>query len=392
MPVGQPTPDQIITREVSFFSMDTNVLEGKHFDFKRGALNVLHAQRPDWMTLQLTEVVSREVTSHRMRELTDHHSKLNTAVSYLRRKADFDVSELETKIQSMLILDAAKVHFETQLQAFVAGMGGRILDIAGDTLAKEIFTRYFLQQPPFEFIKDKKSEFPDAAALLVLEQHAKNEGSMGVLISKDKGWHSFAKTSNHLFCVNTLEEFTAFFDAMGAHAEQLLEKVRTFLRDVASETYVQIEQAIKEHVADAGWTVDDLYSGYAVRLEGEVYDAGVIDISPDFANIQGWFKEEDTSQYVVEIPVSVRVEVDVSVEFFQWDSVDREEIAAGSQVCAVETEIEFSVFLTCSGELVAQPVSEWDIDIEIAAGDYSVDVGEVNPDFSGDDHRYESGG
>lgn len=388
MPVGEPTPDQIITREVNFFSMDTNVLEGKHFDFKKGALNVLHAQRPDWMTLQLTEVVSREATAHRMRDLEEHHLKLKTAVNYLRRKADFEVAELEAKIHSMSVLETAKAHFDKQIQVFVDGMGGSILTIDGDSLAKDIFSRYFSQQSPFEVIKDKKSEFPDAAALLVLEQHAKDQDSVGVLISADKGWHSFAKTSKHLFCVHTLEEFTALFEVMNTHVAQLLERVLVCLKDAESITFQHFEEAVKEHVAEASWSVDDLYSGYSLRLEGEVYSADAVEISPDFENIQGWFKDEDTSRYVVEVPVSVRTEVGVSVKFFQWDSVDHEEISAGNQTCIVVTEIEISVFLIFSGELVAQTVSEWEIEIEIASGDYSVNVGEINPDFSGDD-QYE---
>lgn len=46
MQKGQPSPDHIIGRKFTFFSIDTNVLEGMGFDFNRGALNVLQHQRP----------------------------------------------------------------------------------------------------------------------------------------------------------------------------------------------------------------------------------------------------------------------------------------------------------------------------------------------------------
>ncbi len=61
MPKGPPSPDHIIGRKTTFFSIDTNVMEGKGFDFNRGALNVLHRQRPAWMTLRLSDIVEREV-------------------------------------------------------------------------------------------------------------------------------------------------------------------------------------------------------------------------------------------------------------------------------------------------------------------------------------------
>ncbi len=243
-------------------------------------------------------------------------------------------------------------------------------------------------QPPFEVIKDKKSEFPDAAALLVLEQYAKEQGANGVLISNDKGWHSFANKSEHLFCVKTLEDFTGLFEALSDHAKQILAKIQESLKNPTSESFELLRGAIHSHVSDAEWSVDEICSGYAHRLEGEAFDASVVAFHPDFQNMQGWFTYEDSPLYVVELPVLINVEISVSVAFFQWDSIDHEEISMGSQDIAVPMDVDVSVFLTSSGELMASTVEDWDIEIEIAAGSYSVDAGEVNLDY-GDDEEYD---
>ena len=105
--------------------------------------------------------------------------------------------------------------------------------------------------------------------------------------------------------------------------------------------------------------------------------------------IGGWFTDEDSPMYVVELPVSISVEVSVSVAFFQWDSIDHEEIPLGSQDISVPMDIDVSVFLTSTGELMAAQVDDWSIDVEIASGSYSVDAGEVNLDY-GDDEEYDS--
>ena len=84
----------------------------------------------------------------------------------------------------------------------------------------------------------------------------------------------------------------------------------------------------------------------------------------------------------VELTVSARAKVEISVEFFAWDSIDREEIGIGSNEFSTEADLEVPVFLTCSGDLLADPPTAWDVEVEIAAGEYSVHVGEVNPDFS----------
>lgn len=388
MPAGPPTPDHIIGRKVTFFSIDTNVLEGKGFDFKQGALNVLHLQRPAWITLQLSEIVEREVFAHQLRDLMEAKQKLDSALNHLRRKASLDVAPLVSAANSLAIVESAKQQFKTEILSFVKGLGGEILATDGAMLARDLFERYFAMQPPFEVIKDKKSEFPDAAALLVLEQYAKDGDTNGVLISKDKGWHSFANNSDHLFCVKTLEEFTGLFEAMSEHAKLLLPKIRANLEDHNSNCYALVEDAVQEHVSEAEWSVDEICTGFSHRQEAESYDASVVAFEPDFRNMQGWFTDEDSPLYVVELPVSISVEVLISVAFFQWDSIDHEEIPMGSQEISVPMNVDVSVFLTSSGELMASPVEDWDIEVEIAAGSYSVDAGEVNLDY-GYDEEYD---
>jgi len=387
MPKGQPSPDHIIGRKVSFFSIDTNIFEGFGFDFNMGALNVLRGQRPNWMTLHLSAIVEREVFAHRLRALKDADKKLHEALNYIRRKTSLDVSQIESTANALSIVDTAKDQFETEIRSFVSELGGSILATSGNTLAHDLFELYFSQQSPFELIKDKKSEFPDGAALLVLEQFAKDHKTKGILISKDKGWQSFANKSDHLFCLNSLDDFTGLFKAVSGHAADLLAKIKASLENTSSSSHALIHDAITTHVAEATWSVGDLYSGTVSRLEGDVYDSNIVEFIPNFQNIQGWFTDEDSPLYVVELPVLVNVEVVLSVEFFHWDSIDREEISIGSKEITVPMNIDISVFLTSTGDLMAEPVDEWGIEVEIANGNYSVEVGEVNPNF-GDDEDY----
>jgi hypothetical protein len=385
MPKGPPSPDHIIGRKVTFFSIDTNVLEGKGFDFYRGALNVLHRQRPTWITLRLSDIVEREVYAHRMHDLTEAKQKLDSALNHMRRKAALEVTRVVSEIDALTVLESGANQFKTELKSFLKGLGGEVLPTVGATLSSDLFDRYFKVLPPFEVVEDKKLEFPDAAALLVLEQYAKDQAEIGVMISNDRGWRSFANQSEHLFCVKSLEEFTGLFTALSDHAKHLLAKIQDSLEAPTSVCSALLQDAIKTHVTDAEWSVDEIYSGSAHRLEGEAYDASVVGFTPDFQSMQGWFTDEDSPLYVVELPVSISVEISVSVAFYQWDSIDHEDIPMGTQDISVPMDIEVSVFLTSVGELMASPVDEWDIEIEITSGRYSVDVGEVNLEYGDDE-------
>lgn len=166
---------------------------------------------------------------------------------------------------------------------------------------------------------------------------------------------------------------------------ELLAKIKASLENTSSNSHALIHDAITTHVAEATWSVGDLYSGSVSRLEGDVYESNIVEFIPNFQNIQGWFTDEASPLYVVELPVLVNVEVVLSVEFFHWDSIDREEISMGSKEITVPMDIDISVFLTSTGELMAESVDEWDIEVEVASGNYSVDVGEVDPDFGDDE-------
>ena len=384
MPKGFPSIDQIISREVAFFSLDTNVLEGKGFDFKRGALNVLHRQRPVWMTLQLSEVIEQEVHAHRMRDLSDANQKLKTGLNYMHRKVSLDVSKVFAEVDALKVVESASATFTNEMQNFIQGLGGSVLPADGPTLAREMFERYFSKSPPFEVIKDKKSEFPDAAALLSLEHYAQQLEAKGVVISKDRGWLKFAEHSENLYCVHSLESFTSIFEAVGEQVRQLEGKVQSCFKDAKSMAYKLLVEAVEKHVNESTWSVDEIYSGSALRLEGDAYSASVVTVAPDLSNTQGWLTEDEAPVYVVELPVTVSVEVIVNVDFFQYDTIDHEEISMGSQEFSIPMDIELRAFMTSSGQLVATPVDDWDIEFEIAAGNYLVDVGEVDLDLSDD--------
>ena len=87
MPTGSPSADEILTHEVRFFSLDTNIIQAKGYEFAKGALHMLQHQRPAWMSIQLTEIVEREVMAHRLGAVKDADQKLAAAIKHLRRKA-----------------------------------------------------------------------------------------------------------------------------------------------------------------------------------------------------------------------------------------------------------------------------------------------------------------
>jgi len=387
MPKGLPSAaDLIAERAVTFFSVDTDIIQGLGYKFEEGALRALYLQRPNWMSVCLTEVVQKEVMDHRMEPVLSAAQELGSSLAKIQRLSKVDISEISEKIAIAPFEAEARERFKGEFNSFVARLTGKVLPLSGDHLAANMFSRYFNGEPPFETRKEKKFEFPDAAALLVLESYAEANNTRGILISKDGGWSNFAERSDRLYCVKSLDEFVSLFESKGDNADRVKVKIREGLNARGNNFFLEIESALSHDVENANWRVDDVYTGFALRVEAYVAGIGYTDCDLDADDIKVWFVEHDPSLCTVELQVSVAVNLDIDIQFYQYDSIDHDEVNVASDEVSRDVTIDLDVYLTCKGELLQEDVDEWDIEVTISGGRYRVDVGEVNPDFGEDDY------
>ena len=380
MPSGLPSAQALLEdKSVGFFSIDTDVIQSHAYKFSAGALRALPLQRPAWLTIQQTEIIEREVHAHRMEPVSKVTKELKVAIAKLQRLSGLNFNPVSQQIKAFDSESVASHNFSREFKAFVASLGGSVLPIAGPDLARQMFDRYFQEAAPFE--ARKKSEFPDAAALLTLENYAKAIQKQGILISRDSGWADFAKHSDWLYCVKSLDEFAALFKSNNPLATGVTAKVSAELANTASSLSTLVQAAAEYHVAGAYWNADDAWTGFCHRVEAEVDYAHYLGHSIDLTGIGTWLVEHDPTICIIEVRATVQVSVDVSVEFFMYDTIDHEEINFGSQVISRDHEMDVDVFITLRGDLEHATVDLLDPSIELAGGEYDLEVGEVEPDF-----------
>ncbi|WP_454867334.1 PIN domain-containing protein [Pseudomonas farris] len=377
MPEGMPTPGQLWNGEISFFSIDTDVIQSAGYNFEAGALNQLHTQLPNSMELQLTEVVANEVVNHLMEPVLKSIQEIHSAAANLKRKTDLPMEQMSDLFRGLTPEESAHAFFRKRVEDYAERCRGGILAMEGEGILSELFRRYFAVEAPFELKAAKKSEFPDAAALLVLEAYATDNDAVGIVISSDGGWQAFANQSDYLYCVRTLDELTALFTATGEVATKIHTAIRTAIEDRWSPLRSQLNDALKDHVGDAAWDVGEIYSSTGSRVDAEISDVKLLDHDLIIDDAAIWNDEDDPSRWLVEVTATVKVDVSTSYTTYLWDSIDREEIALGSDTVDTEDEIEVTAYVTCANVQPESAPQQWDVDIEIASGDYSVDVGEV---------------
>lgn len=380
MPKGKPTAAQLWEGEVSFFSLDTDLIQGAGYNFDEGALKQLPKQLPDTMSLYLSDVVVHEVVAHRMVKVLEAIESLKNASGSLKRLATVPMDQIDGLFADLGVEHAASKLFREKVEVYASSCGGGVLQVDGDKLAQRMFDLYFSGKAPFAKRKDKKSEFPDAASLLLLQDHAAEEKTMGIVASGDEGWSAFADKSDYLYCVKSIEELTALFAATDEHAKAVEHKVIEAVQSDVSPVRGAVTDALNDHVANAAWSADKVTSGLVSRVEAEVYEARLESYEIESAEV--WSLSSDKTTWVIELVIKANVEISVNVDFFVWDSIDHEEFAIGSDVLGSSTAIEVQAYLTCSGVQGDSSPDDWDIEIDIAQGSYECETMYVEPDFS----------
>ncbi len=384
MPKGTPTPQELVDGEVTFFSLDTDVIQGAGYSFEKGALNQLPRQLPQSMSLKLTEVVLREIVGHRMVPVKEASEKYLTATQALARLTALDFAPASLHFEQLNVLASATKRFEDDVRHYVGQCRGEVLQLA-DVDAGQLFNGYFATSPPFGVKAEKKSEFPDAAALQLLEERAKGLNTKAIVASKDGGWKAFAEQSERIYCVSSLDELASLFSATDEHAQAVRAKIETVVSDENSAVRTQVSEALRAHLSNAEWDTDELYSA-SHRFEAEACSTELTDYSIDTGSLNIWKVDDEPGAWVVELTATVQVDVSVDVRFFLWDSIDREELAMGGQQHTFSEEVEVEVYLTCYEVKLDADPETWEAEVEIGSGKYSLEAAEVDLDLSGDDY------
>jgi len=361
MPAQKPKPDDIWNKKITFFSIDTDILQRKGFQFRSGALNQLPHQLPESMELLFSPIVEEEVMKHRRQNLSKAVEQLESATNAIQRASGIPMQCIDSAAADLNIISTAMATFRNDLDDFVSRCNGRILSI-NKLDASVLFADYFSQKPPFE--EGKKSEFPDAATLQLLQDHAEENDTIGIMVSADGGCEKYAENSDRLYCFKSLDELTELFVATGRSADEVAVKIKDHLARCDSVLNKAIEDAIKIHIADAEWDTSGFSPDIGDRMEMEIYGADInsIKLSDD---IEIWRDKDDDEFWIMEVTACVTVRLDAQADLYKWDSVDREEMRLASVVSSFIEEVEIRLYVRMANVRLDKAPEEWTVDVEV---------------------------
>lgn len=375
MPVLPPEQIQVLvdTGEISALTLDTSIFDQFGCNLTYKALAALGQFRGTNIKVLLSSITLGEVRAHIAKSARDSADKARSAINqYLREwRSDRKLAEIASTLG--LNNDAAE-HARVQVTAFFANISAVEVPVEPGVSVAELTRLYFAAEAPFSARDGKKSEFPDAIALLSLEAWAEKAGGYVLAVSQDTDWSRYAEKSARIICVKDLAVGLNFFHKESSVvAARLAARFRqghtpTLSRSIQSELERYIENLDFKIEANSDFTYEE---------------------EPEHAQLLNWTVPAGATFDVVasdDDSVSLAFEIKVEAEFsarFSFsirDSVDRDYVPMGSTSSTVSKTFDVPIVLTLPKEDVDDDPEP--VEVELEGRGLVIDFDYVRPEWS----------
>jgi hypothetical protein len=355
-------------------TIDTQTVEHNSFHFDGGLLAQLRQFKNTPTEILVSEIVYNEILKH-LNEKT--RSAKDNMESAHKRAILFGLAA-EGTVAFPGEQPDTKVLPKARLDAFLSAIGAEIIKF-DEVPVREVVRRYFSSVPPFSGSGKKKSEFPDAIALLSLEIWAKKNGKRILAASDDADWTAHAEKSERIDVVKTLADALALFqrhaEEARAHVQKLLSDLQNGTQKDLLEQFKQlIDRAISDHPIDAAadsscYAETDqvylTYKGFQIIGDDSEYDFSIVHAGKD--------------KIVAQVSMELNVRAEASFSLSTVYSVDGDEVPLGSVEVTRTDELAAEVLVTFEGDFA---LGEMEItEVEIVEAPNTIDFGYIEPDF-----------
>jgi hypothetical protein len=375
MPPSEPYLD------FAALSIDSNILRGQRYNFDGGILKQLEQFHGSPVQIVQPDVIHSEGVQHLSSEIAE---ALKAARGNLRTLAKYaDNSEISKFGASHLQDINPALMAEDKLKNFYQRINGMVIASSRVSI-NDLMRMYFSTEAPFESTNDKKHEFPDAIALLTLESWAIGNDKRTVLVSKDKGWHAFAKGSPYLHVVEDLPDALALFQPH-TKVKTLIEMLQADgLLDRDGTLFHSIKNAISESASEQTPEIEAnslfYFENDEIQIEylGHKFAQGE-DNKPKVRIV---LIEDDL--VVLSLTALINTKIMTTFSFSQYDSIDKDYVSLGGSVEERNESYEADVLIHFKGDWKELGNSLAPNEIEVVGEMGIVKFGDIAPDYSSD--------
>lgn len=379
-----------LVREGQFgaITLDTSIFDAQGLKLESGLLKQLEQFRCSSTKLIISEIVKKETLSHLTEKTKEAKREIEKALK--QAKGYWQVEEHEVEEIKKQVFGRREVSeiVAERFNQFIEATSLEIIEAQDYLIISDLIQKYFQSEPPFSETGKKKNEFPDAIALISLEAWANKNRTKVIVVTSDNDWKNFCKSSDQLCARDDFAEALGLFQLQDADdiCRYLSEKYESgSLENVREAIFDALERKIYDFNI-----YPEIESSYSYEEEiTEIEVNGFQLKSIELPNIVFRPVNFDDDILTVESRLSVDVNVECSVSFSTYDSIDKEDVGIGGNTVSTQADLEVEVLITFVGDLskIGAEVEVDDVEIEIKTP-VSIDFGFVDPDWGDGDDEY----
>ena len=362
-------------------TIDNSTFKSEGYKFDEGLLAQMKQFKESPVRVLQTDIVHNEAINHIGQEIT----KTRTAIRQTLRSANKQLkikSDVIDNARKLLSIDGSEAEIaEARLEEYYELIGAEIIDSEKYTDLSLLTRMYFSTEAPFEDKKDKKNEFPDAIALLALEGWAERNDINIIAVSEDNGWKNYSEDSNRITLVSSLDEALEKFQPHNKVASIIKNIRKDSLLDNNNHVLQKIEQAIIDSIDGYDiWIEASSYLSFEWEDTSAAYISHYLDKDTEgFVKIRV-IRINDES-IVLKVGTTVKVEVEASFDFSVRDSIDKDYVGIGTNVCTTIEDYHTDILLTLTGDFSQDFDNIEFSDIEVLETIGQANFGEIEPDW-----------
>jgi hypothetical protein len=312
----------IAQASIGGIAIDTSIFDRSGCNLESPIFVSVAELTPRHVTVLMPDIIAGEVRNHIVRDVrtaVDHARKSILMVEKSRGSARGAFAAAGDLLE--LDVDAGR-HADARIRKFVELTKAEVLAATDWLDPAELLARYLEPRPPFE-AAGKKSEFPDAIALIELERWGAKREQFVLAVSDDNGWTAYAQDAAWVIVTKDLPAALALFQEA---ENELVERVAAHLRsDGDSDIAAMIGSSLERHVDNL---VPSVEARSFARFEASFVGAEVVGWAPvDSDEIKVISSGAQT--VTLSFPVEVTIEAEAEFSFAHYDSTDNAYVPLG---------------------------------------------------------------
>lgn len=316
--------------------LDTSIFDAQGLRLESGLLGRLKQFKDKPTYIIIPDVVKNEVLQHLQRKILSTRQNLEKAIREASDHWFYEGSSLNSAKEILLKEDNAERLAKERFQAFEDNSDAWILESEQFVSVGQLLNSYFSSIPPFSEKGQKKSEFPDAIALMAAESFAKYKELRLFVVSKDKDWKSFCELCE---IMDYYDDLADALDDLHKHTVPISMKhdfIELINHQHDSQLIGKIKESINGHievncVPDVYLQGSSSFEGELSSLEFDVCDNEIeehVDIVEVISSTKISFEVSST------VTIDIFAEIDVSV---YNPSIDDYTVIAQQDAATTET-------------------------------------------------------